>query len=219
MWGGNTEGVCRIRGRTRFSPADACAASNSSLDTHSLTRPSPWMPLDAASHRRRWRCERGSGREGPRQHLGSAHATSRARCSVVHRAGRLGSARALAIASPRDRTSALDESMRSARGGWWDRGDVPAGERDARGAERGGKVERGEGGHLFYRRGTRGWVGAEAKARLGRTLEKTTTRLDDELGACADACGDTRALVASVDWPRNRSALGSVVFAFSEYSD
>ena len=105
MWGGNTERyVSRIRGRTRFSPADACAASNSSLDTHSLTRPSPWMPLDAASHRREvaLRAWVGEGRSSsaPRER-------ARARLGRVVRwctaPGRLGSARALAIASPRDR--------------------------------------------------------------------------------------------------------------------
>ena len=137
---------------------------------------------------------------------GARTRTSRARCSVVHRAGEAGlRARARDRVAARSNRARLDESMRSARGGWGDRvGTYRPEERETRAGARSaeGRWSVARVAILFYRRGTRGWVGAEAKARLGRTLEKTTTRLDDELGACADACGDTRALVTSVDWPR-----------------
>jgi hypothetical protein len=109
------KGMCHaIRGRTRFSPADACAASNSSLDTHSLTRPSPWMPLDAALQRREvalraWGRGAGSssaprehgksGRLGaffagdPRRGGGGPHARSRSRRARSNRARRGGEVR------------------------------------------------------------------------------------------------------------------------------
>ena len=73
--------------RTRLSPASAHAASNASLELHILTRPSPWMPLDAASQRRearlRWNGERAVERSQQRaraaRHLQSGGMRSRVR--------------------------------------------------------------------------------------------------------------------------------------------
>ena len=63
--------------RTRLSPASAHAASNASLELHILTRPSPWMPLDAASQRRearlRWNGERAVERSQQRARAARHH--------------------------------------------------------------------------------------------------------------------------------------------------
>lgn len=196
-----------IRGRTRFSPADACAASNSSLDTHSLTRPSPWMPLDAALQRREvaLRAWGGVGRSSSAPRETRKKRAARRVFAGDPRRGGGGSRARPRSRRARSNRARRDAAVRSARGGEVDRaGTYRPEERETRAGARSaaGRWSVARVAILFYSRGTRGRVGAEAKARLGRTLEKTTARLDDELGACADACGETRAVVATASLGR-----------------
>jgi hypothetical protein len=172
--------------RTRLSPASAHAASNASLELHILTRPSPWMPLDAASQRRearlRWNGERAVERSqqrarAARHHFRAGGCGAGSARSDLPGSGGAGAARL----GSRDATltAARGLGIGAARGS----GDAPgggAGRARGRRAE-GVEVQRGAGGggHLIRlgvdERACGAWRGADAcrggsgEARFERT--------------------------------------------------
>lgn len=145
----------KIRGvvRTSESPALSLMASNCSLEMHSWTFPSPWMPLAAALHL----MARLSGRAGPAssapraKKIESLDATTRPG-SPARGAGefsRRGATRTRARAAADPPKRAMRRDRTRDPGGRRFRRDAPSGgARDARGREAGGVERESRRGHI-----------------------------------------------------------------------